>query len=121
MSETNRAVSRDGKYGLTYGSGCALFVVEIETGDIVLFLYDNDAAWIQKAVFSRDMRRILCLNNNGSVGVWTLPPRKYRDDFCAKDIVEYLSYTFFCRDSFVLRRAGGAYVPKEELSCFRNL
>jgi hypothetical protein len=120
MTNKNRAVSKDGKYGLSYGSGCAIYIVEIETGDIVLWLYDNDAAWIRKAVFSRDMRRILCLNDDGSVGVWTMPPRSHRDDFCAKDIVEYLSYTFFYRDSFILKRADGQYEPKEELTCFRK-
>lgn len=120
MTTTNRAVSRDGKYGLIYGHGCAVQVAEIETGDIVLWLYDNDATWIRKAVFSRDMRRILCLNDDCSVGVWTMPPRKWRDDFCAKDIVEYLSYTFCYRNAFILKRAGGQYEPKEELTCFRN-
>lgn len=120
MTITNRVVSRDGKYSLIYGSGCVVQVVEVETGDSVLWLYDNYAAWIRKAVFSRDMRRILCLNDDGSVGVWTMPPRKWRDDFCARDIVEYLSYTFCCRDAFLMRRSCWRYEPKDELPCVRR-
>lgn len=99
-----KPVSPGGLYGITYGSGGDIIVTLIETGDTMLYLLDNDAAWVRRAVFSRDMRRILCLNNDHSVGVWAMPPRKARQDMGARDIVEYIHYRFFYGDYFTTRR-----------------
>lgn len=90
----------DRKYGLNWGSGGLVEIIEIESGEYVDELYDNELHWIIRAVFSRDMRRILCLNWDGTVGIWSVP--KHPVDPRVKTILDAVRYK---KDEFVLRQA----------------
>lgn len=94
------SVSSDGKYGLNWGSGGTIEIVELETGDFAYALYDNECHWTIRAVFSRDMRRILCLNWDGTVGVWSVP--RYGASLRINTIMDAL---LFSEEEFVLRQA----------------
>jgi WD40 repeat protein len=81
-----KPVSRDGKYGLSWGSDGVVGIVDIRTGDSLWWLLDNHPVWILRAAFSRDMRRILCLNWGGTVGIWRIAPGRRCPP--AQDIVQ---------------------------------
>lgn len=96
-----RAASPDGKYGLSWGSDGIVGIIDMRSGDTLLWLEDNHPVWILRAVFSRDMQRILCYNWGGTVGVWSVPPG-LRGRRHYENIVEA---AYQQRDLFVLRRA----------------
>lgn len=82
-------ISPDRKYGLNWGSNGCIEIITIETGEPLVWLLENYPVWIIRAVFSRDMQRILCLNWGGSIGVWYIPPiAKRKADI--NNIVDYL-------------------------------
>ena len=94
------AISPDRKYGLNWDSKGYIDIIEIETGEELAWLYDNIPHWIIEAAFSRDMRRILCLNSDGSVGVW-LMPRTRKTNTSMRNIIDCVLRQ---RDIFLLRR-----------------
>jgi len=97
-----QSVSPDGVYGLNWGSDGYIHIIFMETGETVVFLLDNYPRWTVKAAFSHGMRRLMCLNADGSVCTWKMPPkanRTWRD----KNIVEYL---FFCGEGCSQYRRG---------------
>ena len=101
------SVSPDGVYGLNWDSAGYVQVILMETGENIAWLLDNYPRWVKRAVFSRDMRRVLCLNEDGSVCVWRMAPKTdyaWRD----KNIVDYL---FFLGEESTCRRgdAGGFF------------
>lgn len=65
--------SPDGKYGLNWGSNGIIGIVSFETGKEIGFLRENEPLRILRAAFSRDMRRILCRNSDGTVAAWSSP------------------------------------------------
>lgn len=65
--------SQDGKYALNWGTNGIVAIVSFETGKRVGHLFENEPLAILRAAFSRDMRRILCLNSDGTVAVWSTP------------------------------------------------
>jgi len=81
-------------YALSWDSKGEVEVCLLETGDTVGFLEDNYGP-VLRAVFSRDMRRILCQNYDGTICVWSMPPRKLKADKDSKNIVEYLDRNGF--------------------------
>lgn len=95
------SVSPDGRYGLNWNSRGEVCIVDMRTGVELCWLIDNYPVWILRAVFSHDMRRILCFNWGGTVGVWSVPPRLRGRPPC-KDIVEAVTHS---RDLYSERQA----------------
>jgi len=89
-------------YSLAWDSKGDVEICLLETGDCVVLLMDNYRP-VRRAAFSRDMRRILAQNCDGSVCVWSMPPRRLRADCCSRNIVEYLNNNYNYPDP-VLRR-----------------
>ena len=96
------SVSPDGIYGLNWGSDGYVKVVIVETSEIIIWLHDNYTRCTMRAVFSRDMRRILCLNADGSVCVWSMAP-KTDLSWRGKNIIDFL---FFCGEEYTRLRRG---------------
>ncbi len=103
MKKKTRDISPDGKYGLAWGRGGSIQVVEMASGEEYYRLIANNAAYIQRAAFSRDMRRILCLNDDGSVGIYSMPPKEKQTDV-TQNIVEYFRLGSDPAEAFILRR-----------------
>lgn len=101
-SELRRSLSPDGAYAINWYSCGYVEVVQLNIDWPVIWLDDNMRR-IKKVWFSRDMRKILCLNYDGTVGVWSMPrPGRPID---GKNIIECLS-NYNSDYDFSLRRQG---------------
>ncbi len=101
------AVSPDGVYGLKWNSDGCIQIILMETGEDWTWLVENYPHQIEKAVFSHDMRRILCLNKDGSVGAWIIPRKSY--PACpAINIVDYLNW----QREYIMRRTYNFYTHR---------
>jgi len=99
------SVSPDGRYALNWNSKGEVSIVDMRTGEDVWWLIDNYPVWILRAAFSHDMRRILCFNWGGTVGVWSVPvPAKGKPRYA--DIVDAVRHN---QDLFTLRYAHMGY------------
>ena len=101
--EPLKPVSPDRKYGLEWDWSGEIIISLLEEETWLVYLVDNYPNGIEKAVFSRDMRRILCLNLDGSVGVWSMPSPKTGRAGWTKNIVDFLLYRPE-EDSYTLRK-----------------
>jgi hypothetical protein len=107
MKDENRAVSPDRRYMLSYSSGGDLTIADLASGEPLLFLPGFAPVSLLRAVFSRDMRKILLLYEDGCVGVFSMPPWKAKADCCTSDIVQYLDLRYeFDEGVYRVRRPG---------------
>jgi WD40 repeat protein len=98
-------VSPDGRYALNWNSKGEVYIADLRTGQDVWWLIDNYPVWILRAAFSHDMRRILCFNWGGTVGVWSVPAA-LRGRPRSENIIEAVVRQ---EDTFTLRHAHLGY------------
>lgn len=99
-----KPISNCRTYSLNWDYKGQIDICLLETGDRIGYLEENSSP-ILRAVFSRDMRRILCQNHDGSVCVWSMPPRNRNADLRTKNIVEYLDHNNYGCEYTVRRKA----------------